>query len=224
MDLIPLIVTAFFSAVLLACARWILIARHPELGNERMFPRHLILIGLTIACVVGTALALPVSESSRNQLIGLIGLVVSGIFAFSSSTIFSNLMAGIMLRVTRPFRTGDFVSVGDYFGRVAERGLLDTELQTENRELIACPNTFLITNPVSVVRSSGTVVSTTLSLGYDVHHSTAEKLLLKAAHECGLDDPFVQITELGNYSITNKICGILTDVKSLLTTRSNLCR
>jgi small conductance mechanosensitive channel len=224
MDFIPLIVTAFFSAALLVCAHWILIARHPEIGNERMFPRHLILIGLTIACVVGTALALPVSESSRNQLIGLIGLVVSGIFAFSSSTIFSNLMAGIMLRVTRPFRTGDFVSVGDYFGRVAERGLLDTELQTENRELIACPNTFLITNPVSVVRSSGTVVSTTLSLGYDVHHSTAEKLLLKAAHECGLNDPFVQITELGNYSITYKTCGILTDVKSLLTTRSNLCR
>jgi small-conductance mechanosensitive channel len=129
-----------------------------------------------------------------------------------------------MLRVTRPFRTGDFVRVGDYFGRVAERGLLDTELQTENRELIACPNAFRITNPVSVVRSSGTVVSTTLSLGYDVHHSTAEKLLLKAAHECGIDDPFVQITELGNYSITYKTCGILTDVKSLLTTRSNLCR
>jgi hypothetical protein len=92
MDFIPLIVTAFFSAALLACAHWILIARHPEIGNERMFPRHLILIGLTIACVVGTALALPVSESSRNQLIGLIGLVVSGIFTFSSSTIFSNLM------------------------------------------------------------------------------------------------------------------------------------
>jgi len=224
MAFIPLIITAFFSGVLLFCAHWILIGRHPELGNERMFPRHLVMLGLTVACVVGTALALPVSESSRNQLIGLIGLVISGIFAFSSSTIFANLMAGIMLRVTRPFRTGDFVSVGAYFGRVAERGLLDTELQTENRELIACPNTFMITNPVSVVRSSGTVVSTILSLGYDVHHSRAEELLLKAAQDCGLDDPFVQIMELGNYAITYKTCGILTDVKSLLTTRSNLCR
>jgi small conductance mechanosensitive channel len=224
MDYFPLIITLFFSGALLFGAHWILIGRHPELGNERMFPRHLVMLGLTVACVVGTALALPVSDSSRNQLIGLIGLAISGIFAFSSSTIFANLMAGIMLRVTRPFRTGDFVSVGVYFGRVAERGLLDTELQTENRELIACPNTFLIANPVSVVRSSGTVVSTSLSLGYDVHHSKAEELLLKAAQECGLDDPFVQIMELGNYAITYKICGILTDVKSLLTTRSNLCR
>ncbi len=224
MDFIPLVVTALCSGGLLWGAHWFLIGRHPEMGNERLFPRHLVMLGLTLACIVGIALALPLGESSRNQLIGLVGLIISGVFAFSSSTIFANLMAGIMLRVTRPFRTGDYVSVGSYFGRVAERGLLDTELQTESRELIAFPNTFLITNPVSVVRSSGTVVSTVLSLGYDVHHSKAESLLLKAAQECGLEEPFVLILELGNYSITYKINGILTDVKGLLTKRSLLCR
>jgi high-affinity Fe2+/Pb2+ permease len=85
MAFIPLIITAFFSVALLFCVHWILIGRHPEMGNERMFPRHLVMLGLTVACVVGTALALPVSDSSRNQLIGLIGLVISGIFAFLSS-------------------------------------------------------------------------------------------------------------------------------------------
>ena len=221
---LPLFGTSIIILVILWGAHRILIARHPDLGNERLFPRQLAMLGLTLAGVVAIALTLPVSESSRNQIIGLIGLLISGIFAFSSSTIFANLMAGIMLRVTKPFRTGDFISVGEYFGRVVERGLLDTEIQTENRELVALPNTYMITNPISVVRSSGAIVSTTLSLGYDIHHSRVESLLLEASQKCGLEEPFVQVLELGNYSITYKVSGMLTDVKNYLTARSNLCR
>lgn len=221
---IPLFGTSVICGVLLWGTYRVLIRRHPELGNERLFPRQLFLLGLTFMALLAVAIALPVSESSRNQIIALLGLMISGIFAFSSSTIFANLMAGIMLRITKPFGTGEFVSVGQYFGRIVERGLLDTEIQTENRELVSLPNTYMITNPISVTRISGAIVSTTLSLGYDIHHSKVESLLLEAAKESGLKEPFVQIIELGDYSITYKINGMLTDVKSLLTARSNLCR
>ena len=221
---LPLFVTAIVVCIVLWTAHQILIARHPELGNERLFPRQLIMLGLTFAGILAIALTLPVKESSLNQILALLGLVISGIIAFSSSTIFANLMAGLMLRVTKPFRTGDFIEVGEYFGRVVERGLLDTEIQTENRELVAIPNTFMITHPISVTHGSGAIVSTTLSLGYDIHHSKVDSLLLDAAKKCGLEDPFVQVLELGNYSITYKVSGILADVKSLLTARSNLCR
>lgn len=221
---VPLIATVLVCAALLWVAHRLLIARHPEIGNEQMLPRQLIMLGLTLGSLVALVLAFPVSESSRNQIIGLIGLLLSGIIAFSSSTIFANLMAGIMLRVTRPFGTGDFVSVNGHFGRVVERGLLDTEIQTEDRELVAFPNTSLITNPVTVVRSSGTIVSVRLSLGYDIHHTRIETLLLDAVKDCGLEEPFVQILELGNFAVTYKASGMLLDTKTLLTARSNLCR
>lgn len=221
---LPLLVTLVVSVAVHWTAHRMLIGRHKDLGIERMFPRQLVMLGLNLAAVVAIAITLPVNVSTRNQLLGLIGLVVSGIFAFSASTIFANLMAGIMLRVTKPFRTGDFVSVGSYFGRVAERGLLDTEVQSESRELIALPNTYLITNPVTVVRSSGTIVSVTLSLGYEVHHTQVENLLADAVKKCGLEDPFVHILALGNHSISYKASGLLTDIKSLLSARSNLCR
>lgn len=216
--------TVLIVGLLLWAAHLFIIKRHPELGNERLFPRQLIMLGLTFSVILIVVLALPINESSRNQIIALLGLLISGVFAFSSSTLFANLMAGVMLRVTKPFFTGDFVSVGEYFGRVTERGLLDTELQSENRELVALPNTYLINNPVSVTRSSGAIVSTTLSLGYDVHHSAVDSLLIDAANHAGLSDPFVQILELGDYSITYKVSGMLTDIKSLLTSRSNLRR
>ena len=220
--LIPFIVTLITVIAVLYGANWVLLRRHVELGSERLFPRQLAMLGLTIAGIVIIAMALPVNPSTRNQVIAFLGLVVSGTFAFSSTTIFANLLAGVMLRITKPFRAGDFVEVENIFGRVSERGLLDTEVQTETRQLISVPNTFLITRPVSVIRSSGTIVSASLSLGYDVHHSRISGHLKEAAIAAGLEEPFVHVTELGNFAVSYRVSGLLKDVKSFLTAKSQL--
>ncbi|MEX0325010.1 MAG: mechanosensitive ion channel domain-containing protein [Puniceicoccaceae bacterium] len=220
--LIPFTITLILVIAFLYGANWVLLRRHAELGSERLFPRQLAMLGLTIAGIVVIAMALPVNPSTRNQVIAFLGLVVSGTFAFSSTTIFANLLAGVMLRITKPFRAGDFVEVEDIFGRVSERGLLDTEVQTETRQLISVPNTFLITRPVSVIRTSGTIVSANLSLGYDVHHSRISDHLKEAALTAGLEEPFVHIIELGDFSVSYRVSGLLTDVKSFLTAKSQL--
>lgn len=219
---IPILVTLPIVAGILWGANWILLKKDANLGNERKFPRQLIMLALAVAGLIAIAMALPVGVSTRNQVIAFMGLVVSGIFAFSSTTVFANLMAGLMMRITRPFRAGDFVRVEEHFGRVSERGLLDTEIQTETRQLIAIPNTYLITHPVSVIRSSGTIVSVSLSLGYDVHHAVVTPLLAEAAKNSGLEEPFVHIANLGDFSVTYRVNGLLVDVKSLITARSLL--
>ncbi|WED67246.1 mechanosensitive ion channel [Synoicihabitans lomoniglobus] len=223
-SLIPMAITAAVCGIALRLAHWLLLGREQNLGGERALPRQLIMLGLTLASVALLVLSLPVSDSSRNQVLGLVGLLVSGLFAFSSTTLVANLTAGIMLRVTKPFRTGDFIKIDEYFGRVSERGLLDTEVQTEFRDLIAFPHTYLISHPVTTIRASGTIVTTVVSLGYDVHHATVEEHLKAAATATGLEDPFVHITELGNYAVSYRVAGLLTEVKSLLTSRSNLNR
>ncbi|MGB7386543.1 mechanosensitive ion channel family protein [Pseudomonas neustonica] len=221
-NVIPLLETLLVVGLALWSADYLLIRRHGGLGNEKLFSRQLIMLGLTLVGLVAVILALPVSEGSRNQIIALLGLLVSGVFAFSSSNIFANLAAGILLRITKPFVIGDFISVGAHFGRVAERGLFDTEIQSETGELIALPNTYLTTNPVSALRSAGALVSASLSLGYDVHHAQVEPLLIKAAESSKLDDAFVQILELGNFAITYRISGVLPEAKGLITARSKL--
>jgi len=223
-NFIPVILTVVFLVIFLSFIHWVLIARHEALGNERKFPRQLILLGLTFASIIVIALVLPVSEGSRNQLIGLIGLLLSGLFAFSSTTVTANLMAGMLIRVTRPFRTGDFIRAGEHFGRVVEMGLFDTEIQSETSELIAIPNSFLISNPVSTVRSSGTIISASLTLGYDVHHSVIDSALLEAADFAGLSDPFVQVIGLKDHAIEYRVSGMLSEVKGMITARSRLYR
>lgn len=221
---LPLLFVAIALVFALLAAHWFLIRRNADLGKERLFPRQIIMFGLALVGLVAMVLVLPTNEESRNRLLGIIGLLVSGVVAFSATNIVASLMAGILLRITTPFRIGDFIRVGDHFGRVSERGLFDTEIQSESRELIAIPNTYLASHPVTTIRTSGTIISTTLSLGYDVHHSQIEPLLLRAAEESGLEEPFVHILELGNFAVTYRISGFLPEVKWLITARSNLCR
>jgi small conductance mechanosensitive channel len=180
------------------------------------------MIGLTLAGLLAIILVLPISDSSRGQLLSLIGIVLSAAIALSSTTLLGNAMAGLMLRVVRGFRSGDFIRVGDHFGRISEQGLFHVEIQNEDRDLTTLPNLYLVTNPVKVIRSSGTFISASLSLGYDIPHRKIEKLLLDSAVSSGLEDPFVQIIELGDFSITYRVAGLLKEVKQVISTRSRL--
>ncbi len=219
--LIPFIFTILIVVLFLIASHKVLLS-NKSLHQEAKLPRQLILLVLYIVGLIGIALALPVTESTRNQVISLIGILLSGIIAFSSTTIVANVMAGIVMRFTMPFHTGDFIRVDGFFGRVTEKGLFDTEIQTEQRDLIAFTNSFLISHPLQVVRSSGTIISASLSLGYDVHHERVEPLLIKAAELSGLEGPFVHVLELGDHAITYRISGLLTEVKSMISSRSTL--
>ncbi len=222
-DFFPLLAALLGVVSLLWLAHWLLLKR-TELGSEARLPRQLVMLGLTLLSLLVLVLALPVSEATRGQVLSLLGLVLTGVIALSSTTFVANAMAGLMLRIVKSFRPGDFIRVGDQFGRVTERGLLHTEIQTEDRDLSTLPNLHLITHPVTVVHGSGTIISATLSLGYDVPHQRAETLLKAAAAEAGLGDAFVLVTELNDYSVSYRVAGFLPEVTQLLTAKSNLRR
>lgn len=167
-------------------------------------------------------IVLPIKDSLKNQIIALIGIVLSASIALSSATFLGNIMAGIWLRSVRNFRLGDFVEVKGMFGRVSGRGLLHTELQSIDRDLVTLPNLFLATNPVTVMHNDGTIISTKLSLGYDVDHSVIEPILEKAAEKAELEKPFVYIESLGDFSIVYKVHGLAKDISTTLSARSKL--
>lgn len=190
--------------------------------GEVRVSQQLIMLMLTSIGVLIVIFALPLSETSRGQLLSLLGIVVTAVIALSSTTFVANVMAGLMLRAVNSFRPGDFVRCSTYFGRVTERGIFHTEIQTEDRDLTTLPNMFLVTNPVTVVRSSGTIISAHLSLGYDIPHDRIEELLARAAEQAGLEDAFVLIGELGDFSVSYRVGGFFKDVNRLLTAKSRL--
>ncbi len=221
-----LINTAFWvgGIVLLALMLWGVNRILERQRRVKHFSRHLVMMAITFIAILVALLALPDNLIDNQTALNLVGIATTVIVTLSSATLVANAMAGIMLRSVRSFRAGDFIRVDEYMGRVSERGLFHVEIQTAQRDLVTLPNRFLISRPTTVVRSSGTVVVADVSLGYDAARQVVEPLLIEAAERAGLEDPFVQVRELGDYSVTYRAAGVLTDVKTLFDARSLLRR
>lgn len=207
-------------ALLFVISGWIFNRRSGARGPA--FQRQALGALLVFVGVLAVVITLPIADVTRGNLLNLIGLLLSAAIALSSATFVSNMMAGILLKVLKNFRLGDFIAVEEYFGRVSEQGLLHAEIQTEDRDLITLPNLYLATHPVRVTRTSGTVVSAEVSLGYDLPRRKIQTSLLAAAESAGLSEPFVRVLELGDFSVSYRVAGILTEVKQLLSARSVL--
>ena len=186
------------------------------------FRFQMIMLLLTLSGILAIIIALPISNDLQAQILQLIGILLSAAIALSSATFIGNIMAGIMLRTIRSCRPGDFITLGEVTGRITEMDLLHTEVQTEFRDLVTVPNLKMVTQPMKVVRASGTIISAEVSLGYDVPCSRVFEVLIAATKEAQLKDGFAHVRELGDYSVSYRVAGLLEDVKSLLSARSAL--
>ncbi len=218
---IPLVVALVIGVLaLFGVSR--MLQRHNQGRTDGNMRRQAIMLLLSFALLVIVVVVAPIGDEQKGQILSLVGIVLSAAIALSSTTFVGNAMAGMMMSAVKGFRVGDFVSVGEHFGRVTERGLFHVEIQTEQRDLITLPNLHLVTTPVRVVRSSGTIVFAEVSLGYDVQRDRIQAALLRAAEKVELQDPYVQILNLGDFSVLYRVSGMLTEVKHLLTCRARL--
>lgn len=214
---------SFFSLIItiLLLVVFSYLFREKQLFSREKIFQQLILIAIFAVGLIFIIFTLPLDIDTKNLLITLLGIITGAAIAFSSSTFISNAMAGVMLRLIKPFRIGDYIKVNDTFGRVTEINFLHTQIQSQDRDLITIPNIALVSHPLKTIRTSGTIISIELSLGYNVPRKKIEKNLLLAAEKAKLENPFVHITGLGDFSIKYKVGGLLKDVGSLITSRSD---
>jgi len=191
-------------------------------GSKYVNLRKLTLAFLLFVGALIILLVLPIGDELRGQILSFVGIIISAALALSSTTLLGNALAAMMMRFVNHFQIGDFIRTEQSFGKVTNRGIFHTEIQTEDRNLETIPNLFLATRPVKVIRPSGTILTGTVTLGYDVQRKEAEEALLKAARKVGLQKPYVFITKLGDYSVEYQVNGLLIDVNSILSTKSKL--
>ena len=218
---VPLLATVTGVIVTLGAINWFLRRRWRD-DPGAQFRFQLIMLAMSFAGLLAVLVAMPINDALRGQLLSLIGILLSAAIALSSTTFIGNIMAGIMLKVVGNARPGDFITVADLTGRITEMDLLHTEIQTEFRDLVTVPNLYMVTQPLKVVRASGTIIQAEVSLGYDVSHSRAIEVLCEAATNAGLKDGFAHVRELGDFSVVYRVAGLLEDVTSLISARSRL--
>lgn len=167
-------------------------------------------------------LAMPIESSMKGQILSFLGIIISAGIALSSTTVLSNMMAGFMNNSMNRFKNGDLIKINDLQGRVTRKSAFHVEIQLEDSNFVTFPNLYIATNPVKLTRKTKTVISTSVSLGYDVPRTKIEVALKDAALATGLKDPYVYITNLGDFSVVYKIHGFLEDTNKFFSTRSLL--
>lgn len=214
-------VVLLFLIILLVFNSWIF-KKVKSTGSNGNITKRAISFFIVLIGVLAFILVLPIDKALKGQILGFFGIIISAGIALSSTTVLGNLIAGIMNNSMNRFRNGDLIKIGDFHGRVTRKSIFHTEIQLEDSNFITIPNLYIASNPVKLTRKTNSVISTSVSLGYDISRIRIEKALIDAANEVGLSDPYVYVMSLGDFSVVYKIHGFLEDSTKFFSTTSLL--
>jgi small conductance mechanosensitive channel len=96
---------------------------------------------IVIAVVISYLSQDPVIAASLSTISGLV-------IGFAASNLIGNVIAGIYLAITRPFRIGDRIKVFNGDGRVTDIGLLYTRLLLDNGDEMLASNSSIVTTNI----------------------------------------------------------------------------
>ena len=111
-----------------------------------------------------------------------------------------NLAGGILMLLTRPFKTGDYIEADGYSGTVLQIDMIHTTLRTPDNRQVVIPNGQLVNKTiVDYSKESTRRMDLQFGISYDNDPELAKKIILDCAlaHEFTLTDPepFVRVTE-----------------------------
>lgn len=200
--IVILIVALFFAG-------W---ARNRVEGIAKRYPRvDATLFGFLGSLVKYAILAMAVifilnrfgiQTTSLVALIGAAGLAIG----LALQGTLSNLAAGVMLVMFRPFRVGDFIEAAGESGTVKEINLFFTELATSENVQVIVPNGDIWSSAITNYSVNPTRrVDLVFGVSYDADLKRAERVMqtVIAADERIHHDPepFIKISNLGDSSV-----------------------
>ena len=159
-------------------------------------------------------LIFPYLPGSKSPVFQGVSVFLGFLFTFSSAGSLSNIISGMMLTYMRLFRIGDRVRLGEVYGDVVERNLLVTRIKTPFNEIISVPNSSIMgansINYSTLAQEEGLILSTTVTIGYDLPFPLLYQALIDAAKAVeGIQsepEPFVLQTSLDDFYISYRLC------------------
>jgi len=154
-------------------------------------------------------LIFPLLPDSETAVFRGVSVFLGVLFSLGSTTVISNVVAGLVLTYMRSFKLGDRVKVGEVLGDVVEKTPFAVRIKTSKKEVVTVPNgTLLSSNVVNYSTSgdeaNGIILYMSITVCYDVPWRRAVELIIEAASksEYVLDNPapFVLVKNLGNYA------------------------
>ena len=186
------------AALILLVGIWL--ARRLSQGLERVlrrvgadstvsgFLRYLTYAAMLVVVAVMVLQHLGVPVASIVAVLGAAGLAI----ALAMKDSLSNIAAGIMLIVLRPFREGDTVQVAGHEGTIEQIRVFQTRVRTADHRVVVLPNSSITTAPIiNFTAYPRRRMDVLVNIDYRDDLRTAQEVLLAAAAEVPevLEDP-----------------------------------
>jgi small-conductance mechanosensitive channel len=218
--------TVKFFATQIERKKLVLPGFYPDWAQPTFNILRVLIYAFTIAFIY------PYLPNSDSDIFKGISVLVGVLFSLGSSSVISNLIAGIVMTYMRPFKVGDRIKINDVIGFVVERGPMNTRIRTHKNEFVSFPNQMLLNTSVTNFNSStvegldGYIAHAIVTMGYDVPWQTVHDILINAALKTEFTEktppPFVNQTKLDDFYCWYEINVYTKDVSRLPAVYSEL--
>ncbi len=159
-------------------------------------------IGLMVLVVLASLSTLGIKMTSFVAIVGAATLAIG--LALQNNL--SNIGAGVVLMLFRPFKIGDFVDVGGVSGVVEKITLFNTELKTPDNKAIIVPNSNILGNNIINYSAKDTRrIDLTIGIGYNDNIKLAKETLYEILSSDSRilkePAPIVAVSELADSSV-----------------------
>ena len=152
---------------------------HPELITPTFQLLRLLVLAFALVA------AYPYIPGSDSPVFRGLTIFIGFLLSLGSTSLVSNIVAGIVLTYTRGLRLGDRVEIDDAVGEVIDRNLLVTRVRTIKNVIITIPNSKVLSNHIINYSAStegrALILPTTVTIGYDAPWRYVHQYLIDAA-------------------------------------------
>lgn len=198
--LLTLVACLIVMKILLAASRKLLKKSKLDLSLHSIIVSTLkiLLLFLTILIVAPT---LGIETASLLAVLSIAGVAVS----LSIQGILGNFFSGVTLLISKPFKIGDFVTIGGMSGTIVETGITHTKLHTIDNQVILVPNSSVTSNVITNVSTEDTRrLDFTFTASYDSDPDSVIAALTEAVDiDLILSDPapFIRLSKYGESAV-----------------------
>ncbi|MFP5296469.1 MAG: mechanosensitive ion channel family protein [Alphaproteobacteria bacterium] len=194
---VNLIVALIILAGTIFASRWAARVARRVLGRVRGFRQDPTVLSFAVQVVrvlvliVGLIAVLQRLGVQTTSIIAVLGAASLAVGLALQGTL-SNVAAGVMLLVLRPYRVGEVIDLNGVAGTVQRLDLFTTQLSNANNHKIVVPNSKVLSDVVINLTGQKTrriEINFTVGYGEDLGAARAVLAGVASAHEKVLDDP-----------------------------------
>lgn len=138
---------------------------------------------------------------TSEQLI-LFGGLLGAAIGFGLKDLFAGVIGGIIITLEKPFKVGDKIKMGEYYGEVSDIGIRATKLVTPDDNLVSVPNYLIFTQSVASANAGTPEMMVVIDLFIDSDSDAV--LAMKILKEALITSKYVFVSKKHPFTVLIK--------------------